>query len=106
MASTYKWLPIVDENCCTGCGKCVEVCDHNCLELVWSYARLTCQAQCGSEGTCHEACPEDAIRMEWIHSTGDQGHGLWQTREDPQPTAARRWTSVFFSVVSTRSSGG
>lgn len=90
MATAYKWLPIINEDCCTGCGNCVEVCDNHCLEMVWSYARLLCPASCGSEGTCQEACPEDAIHMEWVATAGDQDHGRWQLREDPPPPAFSR----------------
>lgn len=92
MATAYKWLPVVNEDSCSGCSKCVEACDHQCLELVWSYAKLQRPVDCGSEGTCMDACPEDAIRMEWIASAGNHNMGEWQFLEPPpEPPAANSW---------------
>ena len=31
---SYKWVPVVDEEHCTGCGLCVEACGPCCLEIV------------------------------------------------------------------------
>jgi MinD superfamily P-loop ATPase len=96
MATAYKWLPVVNEDCCTGCGKCVEACDNDCLQLVWSYANLVGPVMCGSEGTCQEACPEEAIHMEWVSTPGDQQHGRWQVRPDTLLPASSGWTARMF----------
>ena len=62
----YKWLPVIDEELCTGCGLCVEACSPKCLSIVYRVAMLMCNTTCGSEGHCSAACPEDAIHMQWI----------------------------------------
>lgn len=91
MATAFKWLPVVTQDACTGCGKCVEVCDHECLELVWSFATLRRPLDCGSEGTCMNACPEDAIRMEWVLTLGRSEMGRWEYDELPLPDESGGW---------------
>ena len=77
----YKWLPVISTDYCTGCALCLEVCEHKCLEMVWSFATLKRPVDCGSEGNCMDACPEDVIRMEWVSMEGDLDVGRW--RESP-----------------------
>jgi ferredoxin len=77
---SYKWLPDVDLEKCTGCGLCVEVCTPKSLKIVNSdFAVLVRADTCGSEGHCVESCPDDAIRMEWIEMTGEHTAGEWKT---------------------------
>jgi Na+-translocating ferredoxin:NAD+ oxidoreductase RNF subunit RnfB len=78
MSYAFKWLPVVSQDVCTGCGVCVGSCDHGCLELVWSFATLTRPLDCGSEGICVAACPEDAIRMQWVPTEGSASMGHWE----------------------------
>jgi NAD-dependent dihydropyrimidine dehydrogenase PreA subunit len=77
MTSGLKWLPRVSDDC-TGCGQCVDVCDHGCLRLEWSFATLHRPADCGSEATCADVCPEKAIEMVWVETSGDQSKGVWR----------------------------
>jgi electron transport complex protein RnfB len=71
-------LPLIDENKCTACGKCVDVCPRNLLELHplsqnilvfcrsedrGPTARKVCQNACIACGICVRACP-DAIALE------------------------------------------
>jgi Na+-translocating ferredoxin:NAD+ oxidoreductase RNF subunit RnfB len=74
----YKWLPVIDEDLCTGCGLCVAECNPNCLAVVKGIAMLICAQTCGSEEHCIEACPEDAIHMQWIRTKGDTNVGQWR----------------------------
>ncbi|MAG58960.1 MAG: hypothetical protein CMJ83_21950 [Planctomycetes bacterium] len=73
-----KWLPVIDTDSCSGCYQCHEVCDHECIEMVWDFATLMRPGDCGSEGTCMEACPEGVIRMDWVPVSGDPTHGTWE----------------------------
>ncbi|MFI5323371.1 MAG: 4Fe-4S dicluster domain-containing protein [Thermodesulfobacteriota bacterium] len=78
--ASYKWLPDIDLEKCTGCGKCVEVCTPTSLKIVnKDFALLVRADKCGSEGHCVEACTEDAIHMEWIEMTGEHFAGEWVT---------------------------
>ena len=73
----YKWLPVVSEEACTGCGLCVAACGPACLETRNLVAVLERPQACGSEEHCVRACPKDAIRMAWLPSEGDTMIGLW-----------------------------
>ncbi len=72
-----KWLPLVDEDNCTGCNLCVEACDAMSLELIKRLAVLVEQANCISEEECVKACPEDAIRMKWVPLEKRDEAGRW-----------------------------
>jgi Na+-translocating ferredoxin:NAD+ oxidoreductase RNF subunit RnfB len=76
---THKWLPVVVEEACTGCGLCVAACGPACLETRNMVAILTRPEDCGSEEHCIRACPEDAIHMAWVPSEGDRGLGCWRS---------------------------
>ncbi len=52
---------MVDRSRCTGCGRCVDACPSDAIELVdgRAFIRLI---KCEGCGTCEETCPEDAIK--------------------------------------------
>ena len=49
------------EDRCVGCGRCVEVCSENCLEIVDGKARYRYKELCNSCEKCKEFCYHDAI---------------------------------------------
>jgi Fe-S-cluster-containing hydrogenase component 2 len=51
---------IVDQEKCTGCGKCEEVCPVEAIEMASDKAVVDEEA-CVDCGTCIEECPEEAI---------------------------------------------
>ena len=59
---------IIDEDKCTGCGRCIPVCPKETITLVDGKARIT-----GNEslncGHCAAACPEEAITVEALDSS-------------------------------------
>jgi ferredoxin len=77
MCQSYKWLPVIDEDLCTGCGLCVEACGPKCLGITNNVAALVCVDKCGSEGHCIPACPENAIHMQWIPLWRNASAGRW-----------------------------
>jgi NAD-dependent dihydropyrimidine dehydrogenase PreA subunit len=103
--TAYKWLPAIDQDACTGCGGCVQVCPRKCLDLIWDFSTLKHPQDCCSEGHCVPACPQKIIRMDWIHLTGDRAVGQWREiaeRQHADPRAGRfsllrllrRWTNA------------
>ena len=79
MPKSYKWLPVVNEDLCTGCGACVEVCGPRCLTILDGVAVLASPYICGSEEHCIAPCPEACIQMAWVPLEGDRSAGKWRT---------------------------
>jgi len=50
----------VDIDRCTGCGRCVVVCEPGAIAIYKGRARID-EARCTGCGACIEACPEDAL---------------------------------------------
>jgi NAD-dependent dihydropyrimidine dehydrogenase PreA subunit len=84
MEVSPKWLPVIDAESCTGCGRCLEACDHGCLGMVWEFATLLRPGDCGGEGRCVKACREDLIRMDWVRAD----HAGWAGRFEQRPAPA------------------
>jgi len=54
-------VPIVYSNLCTGCGKCIEICQFNVLALVNNNVLVFAEL-CHSCGGCYLVCPTEAIK--------------------------------------------
>ena len=78
MSLGHKWLPVVDEVTCDGCGACVEACGPRCLEIEDGVAALVRPDDCGSEEHCIAPCPRASIRMAWVPGSGDRSRGKWR----------------------------
>jgi NAD-dependent dihydropyrimidine dehydrogenase PreA subunit len=53
-----------NQDLCTGCGRCVEVCPHQVFELAGATARVVDRDACMECGACLMNCPFDAIRVD------------------------------------------
>ncbi len=73
-----KWLPVIDEERCTGCNRCVEACGPKSLEVIDAVAVLVRPDTCGSEEHCVKPCPEAAIHMAWVEAEIDYSRGRWR----------------------------
>ena len=73
----HKWVPIIAEERCTGCGLCVEACGPQCLEMTDGLPVLARADICGSEEHCIAPCKEDAMSMSWVRMKGDESVGRW-----------------------------
>ena len=70
-------VPRVDEDKCTYCGMCAEVCAYNAIAVLGNHV-LTFPQLCHGCGACSYLCPEKAISeesreigaVEWGHSNG------------------------------------
>lgn len=58
--TVYSWVPAVDLQQCTRCGKCVEICRFSAIALVGN-SILTFPQLCHDCGGCKLVCPEQAI---------------------------------------------
>ncbi len=57
--------PVIDEEECTGCGLCVDVCEQDVLELGEDdVCKIIDIEKCIGCGDCAEECPTEAISME------------------------------------------
>lgn len=54
----------IDEEKCTGCGKCAEACHEGAIGMVEGKARLLREDYCDGLGDCLPACPAGAITFE------------------------------------------
>ena len=53
----------LDEEKCTGCGMCLEVCPHKVLEMNASHISIQNRDACMECGACSRNCPFDAISV-------------------------------------------
>jgi len=53
----------IDEEKCTGCGKCISACAERALELVNGKAKLVGDVYCDGLGACIGECPEGALTI-------------------------------------------
>jgi Fe-S-cluster-containing hydrogenase component 2 len=54
---------IVNEEKCTGCGSCVEVCPSNAITIENDKAKIDLE-ECVECESCIDECPEGAISLE------------------------------------------
>lgn len=54
----------LEQERCTGCGRCVEVCPHQVFELEEGRARIRDLDACMECGACQRNCPASAITVE------------------------------------------
>ena len=54
-------IVVIDEEKCSGCGKCAEACHENAIGMINGKARLLRDDYCDGLGDCLPACPAGAI---------------------------------------------
>ncbi len=59
-STVYTMVPAVDNNKCTGCGNCADICRFSAITVV-SGKVMTFSELCHGCGGCVEVCPEEAI---------------------------------------------
>jgi MinD superfamily P-loop ATPase len=91
-------VPKIDEEKCTRCGKCAEVCAYNAIAVLGEHV-LTFPQLCHGCGACSYLCPEKAITeepretgvVEWGQADGlEFTHGKLAIGEAMAPPLIRR----------------
>ena len=59
-------LPIIDQDRCTGCHRCVDICPTHALTQIGGKAQLQYPDQCTYCTACEEICPEGAIELPFL----------------------------------------
>ncbi len=59
-----RMIIAIDEDLCTGCGRCVNSCPTSALEIKDGKARLRDENLCDGFGSCIAVCPSNAIYIE------------------------------------------
>jgi Pyruvate/2-oxoacid:ferredoxin oxidoreductase delta subunit len=54
----------IDEEKCTGCGRCATACAEGAIQIIDGKAKLISDSYCDGLGACLGHCPEDAISVE------------------------------------------
>jgi Pyruvate/2-oxoacid:ferredoxin oxidoreductase delta subunit len=73
-----KWLPAINRDYCTGCGICWQTCPEQSIQMIWSFATVTCGETCTSCEQCVQVCPDGLIEMRWLPCQGDSEVGTWR----------------------------
>ena len=56
------WTIEIDEDKCTGCGECVNICPSEVFEVVSDKSTCPKVDDCSECGVCVDTCPEKAIK--------------------------------------------
>ena len=56
-------LPSIDQNLCTGCRRCVDICLTHALDQIHQKAYLRYPDLCTYCTACEDICPENAIAL-------------------------------------------
>ncbi|MCK4936975.1 MAG: 4Fe-4S binding protein [Methanosarcinales archaeon] len=59
-----RTIVTIDEDKCTGCGKCVAPCAEGAIQIIDGKAKVMSEELCDGMGYCIGICPEGAITVE------------------------------------------
>lgn len=55
---------VVDQEYCTGCGLCVDVCPEQAISMSLNYTVAIDSGMCTGCGSCVDECPNEAISLD------------------------------------------
>ena len=71
----------IDEEKCTGCGKCVAPCAEGAIQIINGKAKVVSEQVCDGMGFCIGICPKSAIP-----SKKDTPSNLTEKKQKPSPS--------------------
>ncbi len=74
-----RTVPVINEDKCTACRKCVDFCEYNALAMLMDKVMVFSEL-CHSCGGCSLICPENAI----TERERETGKIKWDVKEDPE----------------------
>ena len=72
-ASISRFRIVIDEEKCTSCGRCEQVCKSECIDVSGTYVDSGSCVACFS---CVSACPFDAISYRWVKAEDRGGREM------------------------------
>jgi ferredoxin len=60
------WLPRIDRDACTGCGRCITACPTGALAQVNGKAALVYPNLCTYCAACESTCPVGAVELPYL----------------------------------------
>ena len=78
---TAAYTSVVDEDKCSGCGTCVEMCAYNAIVKNERGLAEVRDAVCKGCGVCGASCPERAITMRHFTNEELEAQGMAALRE-------------------------
>jgi NAD-dependent dihydropyrimidine dehydrogenase PreA subunit len=79
----------INEEKCTGCGKCVTGCPEGALQIIDEKARVVNELFCDGLGACIGECPEGAIEIETREAEAYDEHKVMENVVKAGPNVVR-----------------
>jgi len=64
MSRSLRLIVTIDQDKCSGCGRCVKACLTGALQIIDGKAKLVDERRCDGFGSCIAVCQNNAIRLE------------------------------------------
>lgn len=84
-AAVSRFRIVIDEQKCTSCGRCEQVCKSECIDVANSYID---NGSCIACFSCISACTFDAISYRWV--SGTRGSGAETVAEEQEDSVIDR----------------
>nr|QNO50064.1 ion-translocating oxidoreductase complex subunit B [Methanosarcinales archaeon ANME-2c ERB4] len=89
-------IVVIDEEKCTGCGKCVTPCAEGAIRIIDGKAKVISEELCDGMGFCIGICPEGVISM------SVRRWSSMRKRQPPKPRPRMYQSSVLNASQETR----